>query len=285
MTSENPIQLSIKGIDIHGLEWGDPSGPKVLALHGWLDNAETFSKMAPKLKDCHVIAVDLPGHGLSGHWPAHQHYHVWAGVEDIEHILDSLGWEQCHLLAHSMGAAMATLYAGTFPDRVKSLTLIEALGPVSGEVESAPERLAKAILSMKDHNPEQKPRENTETFVQARLNGALKLEPGSAKRIVERGLTQTNEGFIWSNDKRLKYPSMMRLSEDLIASFISKITCPVLGLFAEGGLFTKETLNNRWQHLHCQHTLHWFKGTHHLHIDGDVEELSDLVSEFIHQHI
>ncbi|GAA6135310.1 alpha/beta fold hydrolase [Oceaniserpentilla sp. 4NH20-0058] len=280
----NPIDIKIKGIEIHGLQWGNPDGPKVLALHGWLDNAETFSSLAPALTQCNVIAVDLPGHGLSGHWPAHQHYHVWAGVEDIEHILDALGWEQCHILAHSMGAAMATLYAGTFPDRLISLTLVEAIGPASGDTETAPERLAKAILSMKAHNFEQATKPSSDIFVQARLNGSLKLKPESAKKIVERGLSKSEEGYAWINDKRLRYSSMMRLTEDLIASFISAIKCPVLGVFADGGLFTEETIQQRWQHLTCEHTLHWFKGSHHLHIDGDIDEISCVVSEFIAQH-
>lgn len=278
------ISIEIKGIEIHGLQWGNPSGEKVLALHGWLDNAETFSNLAPELQTFNVIAVDLPGHGLSGHWPEHQHYHVWAGVEDIEHILDALEWDKAHLLAHSMGAAMATLYAGTFPDRLKSLTLVEAIGPASGEMATAPERLAKAINSMKDHVPGQKPREGTESFVQARLAGSLKLQPDSAKRIVERGLLKTDEGYVWSNDKRLRYSSMMRLPEELIASFISAITCPVLGIFADGGLFSEETLQARWQHLKCEHTLHWLKGTHHLHIDGDVAEIANIVNDFIQRN-
>lgn len=279
-----PITIKAKGIEIHGLQWGDPNGPNVLALHGWLDNAESFSKLAPKLETCNVIAVDLPGHGLSGHWHEYQHYHVWAGVEDIEHILDGLGWDRVNLLSHSMGAAMATLYAGTFPDRVISLTVIEAIGPASGEADSAPERLANAILSMKAHNPEQKSKESTDIFIQARLNGSLKLEADSAKRIVERGLIKTNEGFAWSNDKRLRYSSMMRLTEDIIASFIAAIKCPVLGVFADKGLFTDKTVHERWRHIKSENTLHWFEGTHHLHIDGNVDEIADIVAPFIMNH-
>lgn len=278
------IRFQIKGIDIHGLQWGNPKGAKVLALHGWLDNAESFSNLAPLLKDCHVVAVDLPGHGLSGHWPEYQHYHVWAGVEDIEHIIDALGWQACHLLAHSMGAAMATLYAGTFPKRLKSLILIEAIGPMAGELETAPERLAQAIESMKTYSPEQKTRPSSEGFIQARLNGSLKLSEDSAKKIVERGLIQDDLGFAWGNDKRLRYTSMMRLPEDLIVSFIERITCPVMGVFASHGLFTEQQVHARWQYIRPEKEIRWLDGSHHLHLDGDVTKIAAYISPFIKQY-
>lgn len=275
------VQIPIKGIYIHGLQWGNPEGEKILALHGWLDNAESFSNLAPLLEDYCVVAVDLPGHGLSGHWPEHQHYHLWAGVEDVEHILDGLGWDTCHLLGHSMGAAIATLYAGTFPKRLKSVILIEAIGPMAGDIETAPQRLAEAISRMKQHNPQQTPKENKETFVQARLQGSLKLSDDSAKKIVERGLLQQEGGFAWGNDKRLRYTSMMRLPEELIGSFIAAITCPVLGIFADDGLFTLEQAQSRWQLIPAEKEWHWLGGGHHLHLDGDVQAIAGLVKHFI----
>ncbi|MFY0642399.1 MAG: alpha/beta hydrolase [Bermanella sp.] len=277
------IKLHIKGIDVHGLQWGNPEGPKILALHGWLDNAESFSNLAPLLADYHVVAVDLPGHGLSGHWPAHHHYHLWAGVEDVEHILDALQWKHCHVIGHSMGAAIATLYAGTFPHRLKSLTLIEAIGPMAGDVETAPERLAQAIVSMKKHNPEQRSRHDAQGFIHARMSGPLKLSQDSAEKIVERGLTKTEHGYAWSNDKRLRYTSMMRLPEPIILSFISQIRAPVLGVFADDGLFTKDKVDERWSSITASKKMIWLTGGHHLHLDGDINIVSESINRFIAQ--
>jgi pimeloyl-ACP methyl ester carboxylesterase len=273
--------LTIKGIEIHAMQWGNPEGIPVLALHGWLDNAASFTHLAPLLEHCNVIAVDLPGHGLSGHWPDFNHYHMWAGVEDVELILDALGWQTCHLLGHSMGAVMATLYAATFPKRLSSLTLIEAIGPMAGTLDEAPQRLAAAIVSMKSHNSQQRPKSNLEQFIQTRLNGPLKLSPESAAILMARSVTQTSEGFCWSNDKRLKYTSMMRLPEPLIGAFIKAIECPVLGIFASDGLFTKERLSARWDQLTCTNSLHWYEGGHHLHLDGDVHTIAHTIEGFI----
>lgn len=280
---DNTITLNIKGIEIHGLRWGNPEGEPVLALHGWLDNAASFSHLAPLLHDHQIVAIDLPGHGMSGHWPAHAHYHLWAGVEDIECVLDQLGWETCHLLGHSMGAAMATLYAGTFPDRLRSLTLIEAIGPMAGDFKGAPQRLADAIRSMKKHNPEQSNLESFDIFVKARLDGMLKISQQSAELIMARSVHEHDQGFSWRNDKRLRYTSMMRLPEELIVSFIQAITCPVLGLFAADGLFTEKQLNERWQHLQNPVKLQWLNGGHHLHMDGDVKRVAGVIKEFWQQ--
>ena len=46
---------------------------KILCLHGWLDNAASFNRLVPLLLDSaediptQIVALDFPGHGLSGH--------------------------------------------------------------------------------------------------------------------------------------------------------------------------------------------------------------------------
>lgn len=275
------VVLNVKGIEIHGLSFGEQHSTKVLALHGWLDNAASFGLLAPLLKNCHVVAVDLPGHGLSGHWPDFNHYHLWAGVEDIELILDELNWPKCNLLGHSMGAAISTLYAGSFSDRLSSLTLIEAIGPMAGTLDDAPKRLRDAIQSMKVHNPDQKKKAELEDFIKTRLNGPLKLSKTGSEALMSRAVLQGEAGFSWRNDKRLKYTSMMRLPEPLIESFISSISCPVLGIFARDGLFNETSIMQRWTKLNCENTLSWFTGGHHLHLEGDVLAIAKDLNDFI----
>lgn len=275
------VVLNVKGIEIHGVSFGEQHPTKVLALHGWLDNAASFAMLAPLLKNCHVVAVDLPGHGLSGHWPDFNHYHLWAGVEDIELILDELNWSKCNLVGHSMGAAISTLYAGSFSDRLSSLTLIEAIGPMAGTLDDAPKRLKDAIQSMKTHNPDQKKKTDLADFIKTRLNGPLKLSKAGSETLMSRAVLQDEAGFSWRNDKRLKYTSMMRLPEPLIESFIASISCPVLGIFARDGLFNETSIMQRWGKLNCENTLSWFTGGHHLHLEGDVLAIANELNDFI----
>ena len=62
------------GLRMRGLQWGNCTAKnKVLCVHGYMDNAMSFSTLAPLLlqgpNPPHVVAVDLPGHGLSEHFP------------------------------------------------------------------------------------------------------------------------------------------------------------------------------------------------------------------------
>ncbi|WP_396589212.1 alpha/beta hydrolase [Bermanella sp. R86510] len=278
----SPISIKIKSLELRGLAWGDPKNEPVLALHGWLDNAASFNKLAPLLEHKYVVAIDLPGHGQSDHWPDKQHYHLWEGVEHIELIADQLNFSRFHLVGHSMGAAMATLYAGTFPGRLKSFTAIEAFGPMAGEPKSAPERLANAITTMKryDKSQSQRPKVDPQAFIQARMQGPMALTEEAASMLVERGAKKTEDGWVWSHDKRLQITSMMRLSESLIGEFIKSINAPVLGLFAHHGLYTDKALENRWQLLQSPKTLQWFSGGHHFHMQETVEDIATAMNEF-----
>jgi len=56
--------------------FGSPFGKPVLAVHGWMDNAGTFDRLVPLLpKSIYFVAVDLPGHGRSSHYPNGIPYH------------------------------------------------------------------------------------------------------------------------------------------------------------------------------------------------------------------
>ena len=49
------------------LRCGAVGQPRVLALHGWLDNAASFLPLAARLPALDLVMLDLPGHGRSGH--------------------------------------------------------------------------------------------------------------------------------------------------------------------------------------------------------------------------
>ena len=125
--------------------WGDPDAKPVLALHGWLDNAATFNRLAPLLTDVRFISLDLMGHGLSAHRPASMPYYIWDNVQDLIVVADQLQLDTFTLLGHSMGASIATLFAGAFPQRVDKLVLIEGVAPMVTEPADAAEQLALAI--------------------------------------------------------------------------------------------------------------------------------------------
>ena len=135
------LSLTVNGRRLEALAWGTPTGFPCLALHGWLDNANTFARLAPRLPQLHWVAIDLPGHGLSEHRSPDAKYHFIDWVGDVMAAADALGWQRFSLVGHSMGAAIAALCAGAYPNRVKRLALLDGLGPFSSEAEDVPARL------------------------------------------------------------------------------------------------------------------------------------------------
>lgn len=78
----------VSNFDCAGKWWGSRLKQPIIAIHGWQDNAGTFDKLAPVLRDSGfaVFAIDLPGHGLSSHMPLGQFYYLlWDGVQIIRY--------------------------------------------------------------------------------------------------------------------------------------------------------------------------------------------------------
>lgn len=276
---QTAFEAKVRGMQLRGIRFGQ--GKPLLALHGWLDNAASFSRLAPLLKGYEVFAVDLPGHGMSDHLPAEHHYHVWQGTEDVELLADALGLDRFALMGHSMGAAIATLYAGLFSSRLTHLILLDAIGPLTHEPGQVVANMRDAIVSMKTLNPEQRFLADPETFISSRQQGPLALSRAAAELIVGRAITQTAAGFCWRSDKRLKNPSLLRLGDVQLQAFLAAVSAPVLGLFASDGIYTREFIDGRWQYLQGPKELHWLTGGHHFHLEGDVPVVATYIREFL----
>ncbi|HMM25903.1 MAG TPA: alpha/beta fold hydrolase, partial [Pseudoxanthomonas mexicana] len=131
---------------ITGLRAGH-DGPRVLALHGWLDNAASFVPLADHLAGIQLVAPDLPGHGRSAHLAPGAECTSGVAVNAVLDIADALGWETFSLLGHSMGAGIASLMAAAVPHRVQRLVVIEALGGLAETVERTADRWREAIAA------------------------------------------------------------------------------------------------------------------------------------------
>lgn len=264
---------------IEGLRFGNPHGAPVLALHGWLDNAASFVPMAPFLATHDIVAIDLPGHGASAHIPAGCDYAFVDWLHDSLDVLDALGWQQAHLLGHSLGGALASVLAAGAPERVLSLALIEALGPPPWHGEQATERLRKAIAGRR--RPISPPRliADIDTAVRARLQATEKSE-AAARLLVERNLRQVDGGYQWRSDPRLMWPSHLRAEEATVRNWLAAIECPVLLVAADPPpvYFTAELRNARFACLR-QGVQHIIPGTHHVHMDKP-ETVAGLINDF-----
>jgi len=83
------IQIELPYLKLAAKQWGNPAGMPVLAIHGWLDNAGTFDHIAPLLPDLNLVAIDLPGHGLSEHRPMGTNYHFIDYIQWVCTVVDN----------------------------------------------------------------------------------------------------------------------------------------------------------------------------------------------------
>ena len=272
------ISLNTARGTVTALQSGNPDGEKILCLHGWLDNAASFAPMMPLLEKYHVVALDLPGHGGSQHRMAGYDYVFVDWIHDVLDVLDSLEWQQTHLLGHSMGGAIATIVAASAPERINKLLLIEALGPISGIAEEAGPRLRQAVAARRYLTNEKVARiiPDLETAVNARL-AASKMTREAARLIVQRNLQEVKGGYVWRSDPRMMLPTHVRTDESFIRSWIRAIEAQTLVIAAEPApiYFTAQQRAARVAEL--KHgRVEVVAGGHHLHM-----EKADVVAEII----
>lgn len=205
-----------------------PGGGRVIALHGWLDNAASFLPLWPHLEGLDVVALDLPGHGASAHLPPAAEYTLVAAARAVLSVADALGWPRFSLLGHSMGGAIATLVAAGAPERVERLALIEALGGLTEAEDRTAVRLREAFaVHGEPAGTRRRLFPDVATAVRARLQ-AGGLTEAAARPIVERGLAPAADGgYTWRSDARLTRPTAVRMSEAQMRDVIAAIECPV----------------------------------------------------------
>ncbi len=261
---------------IAGLRGGEAGAPRVLALHGWLDNAASFVPLAAHLRGIELVAPDLPGHGRSGHLASGADYSFAAAVHGVLDIADALGWDTFSLLGHSMGAGIASLVAAGAPERVRRLVAIEALGALAEDPERTAARLRDAVAATRALAGKRlRLFPDIATAVRARMQGVTgsALSEPAARLLVERGLAPVHGdggtgGLAWSSDPRLTLPTMVRMTEAQVRDLVRGIACPTRVIHADPPQpYLPEPLRSERAALLPRGELVVLPGGHHLHME------------------
>jgi pimeloyl-ACP methyl ester carboxylesterase len=268
-TAFEEVRLRLPHIELAAHLFGPEDGLPVIALHGWLDNAMTYARLAPKLKGLRIVALDLAGHGHSDHRPAGGSYAIWDYVHDVLQVAEQFGWQRFSLLGHSMGAIVSVLLAAAMPERVERLALIDGLMPFTGEAESAPNKLGEALKAQLALAGKNKPvYAQLERAVAARMKGVGAVSLEAAQLLAGRGLMPVPGGYTWRTDARLTLPSPLRLTLAHAHSFVRGVQCPVSLVLAQQGMLQAQPgVAQLLETLPFE--LHSLPGGHHLHLDDE----------------
>jgi len=269
----------VRGTRIAWRQWGADEEYPVLALHGWLDNAASFDALGPLLTGCRLIALDLAGHGLSGHRGADGSYNIWDDLPDLVWLTRELGLERYALIGHSRGAAIATLLAAVEAPAVSSLVLLDnALAPMFEPAQTA--RQLREFAHDYGRRQSREPRlfDSAQAAVEARC-AATGIDPRAARMLVARSLEQVEGGFRWRTDGRLRYASALKLGHDSVRAVLGGLELPGLLLMATRGMGVR---------LRRHELLSWYaglevseiEGCHHCHMLDEAAQVAGQVLDF-----
>ncbi|XP_076062002.1 putative serine hydrolase [Oratosquilla oratoria] len=290
--SSSPKEISIPVLQgsIAGKVWNEDGQIPILALHGWLDNAGTWDRIAPLLpKNFKLVAIDFLGHGFSSPPPIGSGGYFTENVVAVERIVRHFGWEKINLLGHSMGGGVAMFYAGIYPEKVNKFVMIDLIKPLSIKPERQPERVAQAIdelLAAEKRFKSQPPQYDYDTLVQRLITSyGQTITEKDAKTLLIRGAKQWENGkYSFNFDPRLKASSILSTTFEQQKSFASHIRCDMLVIKATNGpLYEQRELYEDILQVY-EKSAKTFKyrtveGNHHVHLSKP-ETVAPLLIDF-----
>jgi pimeloyl-ACP methyl ester carboxylesterase len=115
--------VDANGIDFHYIEAG--SGPLVLCLHGFPDNAYTYRYLLPVLADAGFrgVAPFMRGYAPTGK-PADERYEAVLMAQDAAALIPALGADKAFLVGHDWGAAATYGCAVLAPERLNRIVTL-----------------------------------------------------------------------------------------------------------------------------------------------------------------
>jgi pimeloyl-ACP methyl ester carboxylesterase len=117
--------VTVHGLPLHYVEWGQPGTPSLVLLHGFQSNAHTWDTFSAAMASTyHVLALDQRGHGDTG-WAPGGDYASEAFIRDIIGFIEALQLAPAVLVGHSMGGRHAAMVAADHPQSVRKIIIVD----------------------------------------------------------------------------------------------------------------------------------------------------------------
>lgn len=236
MNAPDLFDVGVRGGSLRVARWGS-SGPVVLAIHGITATLMEWPLLATKLDGVRLVAPDLRGRGDSAHLPGP--YGMDQHAEDCVAILDHLGEDRAIVVGHSMGGYVAAVMAAKFPERVSSLVLVDgglrlADLPAGSDVDAILAAvIGPALERLKTTFP------SREAYLDFwRAHPALRDWSEHVEAYVAYDLTgEEPELHSKCSLEATREDGADVLQSPLVGEAVGRVTCPVVFLRAERGMF------------------------------------------------
>jgi pimeloyl-ACP methyl ester carboxylesterase len=279
MTEPRHRTVDYRGLSIHCLEWGEPTGEPIILVHGFLDQAHSWKFFVAELvkrvaRPLWIVAPDCRGHGDSGWVGVGGYYHFPDYVYDLDCVISALGIARFHLVGHSMGGTISFLYSGAFPARVAKLVLIEGVGPPGMDFVDAPLRMTHWIEEVRERGRNHfREYSSVEAGASQLRQTNPRLEEDFALELARAGMKRNAGGkWVWKFDPlhRTAAPQPFYTAQAL--EFFRRISCPVLIVDgAESRQSRRTDKQQRYEAMHDHHIVTIDHAGHMVHQDNPAE--------------
>lgn len=268
-------EVVANGLRHHVVEW-PADGPTVLLAHGFLDLAWSWRWVAEILQGhgLRCVAWDWRGHGETEHIGAGGYYHFPDYVLDLEELLPQLVREdeRAHLVGHSMGGTVATMFAGLRSHRLTSLSLVEGLGPPAMGFDQTPFRFDAWLGGVRKQRERTKPASvmSVEDALRRMRVQNPKLDDDKGRFLAEKATAAVDgdpakRRFRFDRLHRTTSPMPFRL--EVFETFLTRISVPTLVVGASAGFRLADEAERAGripdartvEIAECGHMIHWEK--------------------------
>ncbi|MEZ7271858.1 alpha/beta hydrolase [Sphingobium sp. 10 DY56-G10] len=259
---------------LHYLDWGNPSAPLLILVHGGFDHAHSWDWTARVLaQDFHVISPDLRGHGDSA-WSPTGAYPIAHFVYDLALLVDLLDRSPVTIMGHSLGGSISLRFAGLFPDKVDKIVAIEGLGLSPDAVAQRQEQAAPDIWvdwiegrrARAHRTPRSYPTLEAAVGRMRERNEKLTLE--QAMHLTQHGINRNEDSsYSWKFDPYMKGIAPEAASDAELPAFWSRITCPVQLYLGRDSWASNPAKDGRMTHFRDASLTEFDNAGHWLHHD------------------
>lgn len=230
--------IAVRGLSYNVRHWGDPAAPALFMLHGWMDASATFQFVVDALQaDWHVIAPDWRGYGSSQQ--LRRPYWFPEYYADLDVLLDHYSpAAPANLVGHSMGGAIASIYAAARPQRVNALAMLDFLGLKASTPAEAPDKIGEWLDEVNGDPAAHRLRGYREADALARRlqQANPRLSAGRAAFLARHTSRRLDDGQIeLACDPWHKIASPFPYRIDEVMACWQKVAAPVLMVIAEHG--------------------------------------------------
>lgn len=265
------------------LDWGNPTAPTLVLVHGGRDHARSWDWIARALRhDWHIICPDLRGHGDSA-WSPDGAYTMPYYICDLAQLIHQQSAGPVTIVSHSLGGAISLRYAGLYPENVRKLVAIEGMGLTPPGMEQPPafadgwRHWIEDRRTMSARTPRRYASIDEALARMQSENSHLSQE--QARHLTVHGVNRNEDGsFSWKFDNYVRSSPPIDISDAELHALWGRIDCPTLLAWGKDSWVSNPAADGNVAHFKSARVVAYDNAGHWLHHDQFDQFIEDLQS-------